>query len=339
MLTPKENYLRVLHGEIPEWIPSYTQQPVPEGINATPSIMFEPSVLNPHRLHLSDRDLWGVKFIGCADADGAMMSDPNERILPDVTKWRDIIKAPDLSDVDWEMLAKKDLEKSGLDRRYTAVAFNTNFGMFQQLMAFMGFTDGLCALYEEPDECHELLDYVCDFYCGVIEKCIDYYKPDIFTMKDDTAGALNPFISLDMYKEFFLPLYDRQAKFARDRGLPITFHNCGTSMHFIEEVINIGVVSWDPAQTMNDLDSFKKKHGRSCAIAGGWIGREELLNDDVTDEQIYESVRTTIDHWAPGGGYIWCGSLLGGTFDPEIKRKNAVIRKAVAEIGANYYGI
>ena len=30
-LTPKENYLRVLHGEIPEWIPSYTQAPVPEG--------------------------------------------------------------------------------------------------------------------------------------------------------------------------------------------------------------------------------------------------------------------------------------------------------------------
>ena len=24
MLTEKENYLRVLHGEIPEWIPSYT---------------------------------------------------------------------------------------------------------------------------------------------------------------------------------------------------------------------------------------------------------------------------------------------------------------------------
>ena len=58
----------------------------------------------------------------------------------------------------------------------------------------------------------------------------------------------------------------------------------------------------------------------------------------MTDEQIYESVRTTINRYAPGGGYIWCGSLLGGTFDPEIARKNAVVRKAVAEIGANYYG-
>ena len=35
-----------------------------------------------------------------------------------------------------------------------------------------------------------------------------------------------------------------------------------------------------------DLAGFKKKHGRECAIAGGWIGREDLLDfaDDVAGQ-------------------------------------------------------
>jgi hypothetical protein len=56
------------------------------------------------------------------------------------------------------------------------------------------------ALFEEPEECQALLEYVCDFYCDVIEKCIDYYKPDVYTMMDDTAAWANPFISMNMFK-------------------------------------------------------------------------------------------------------------------------------------------
>ena len=30
-------------------------------------------------------------------------------------------------------------------------------------MAFMGFTEGLCAMAEEPEEVYALFDYMCDF--------------------------------------------------------------------------------------------------------------------------------------------------------------------------------
>ena len=61
-----------------------------------------------------------------------------------------MIKAPDISDIDWESMVKKKMDALNIDRSQTAVAFNMHFGYFQSLMAFMGFNEGLCAMYEEP---------------------------------------------------------------------------------------------------------------------------------------------------------------------------------------------
>ena len=338
MLTPKENYLKILHGETPEWVPSYVLgAPNPETIKEIPSILFEPDPISGHRLNQGGPDIWGVNYVGCDEAAGAILPEPNNFILDDIRKWRDVIKAPDLSDVDWEACAKHEMERAGLDRKYNAVAFNTHMGFFQDLMSFMGFTNGLMALFEEPEECQALFEYLADFYCGVTEKCIDYYKPDIYTMMDDTAAWGYPFISMDMFQEFLMPVYDRQAKFARDRGIPITFHNCGKSMAFMEELHKIGVVGWDPAQCCNDLDAFKAKYGNSYVIMGGWDGRDALLGENVPDEAIWDSVQKTMDRLAKDGGFIWCGSFLGAIGDKSIEHKNAVLRAAVKEIGGNFY--
>lgn len=337
MLTPKENYLKVLKGDVPEWIPTYTLAASPDSPFDCPSCLFEPSVINGHRVNNGGLDIWGVNYVGSAEAGGALIPEPDNFILDDITKWRDVIKAPDLSNVNWEELAKKDIAASGIDRSKTAVAYNLHMGYFQLLMSFMGFTEGLCAMYEEPDEVHALLEYLCDFYCDVAEKSIDYYKPEVFTMMDDTAAWAAPFISMDMFEEFLMPCYDRQAKFGRDRGLPITFHNCGKSMEFMEKLHTIGITAWDPAQTCNDLEGFKKKYGNEFVIMGGWDARDHLLADDVTDEEIYESVRDSVNRFAPGGGYVFCGAYLGALGDKEIIRKNKIVMGAIEEIGHNFY--
>ncbi len=60
-----------------------------------------------------------------------------------------MIKAPDLSGFDWERLARETLEAGKVDRSVTTVNLHLHFGYFQLLMSFMGFEEGLCALYEE----------------------------------------------------------------------------------------------------------------------------------------------------------------------------------------------
>ena len=337
MLTPKENYLRTLKGEVPEWIPSYTFGKAPGDTKDPPNALLEPPCLIPHRLAGGGKDPWGVEYVPTYETGFALLPKPNDFILDDITKWRDVIKAPDLEGIDWEKMAKDHIKSQGVNHEQTAIAFGLHVGYFQNLMAFMGFTEGLMAMYEEPEEVAALFDYMCDFYCGVAEKIMDYYEPDIFTMMDDTAAWANPFISVDMYQDLLVPVYDRQAKFGRDRGLPITFHNCGKCEGFVDDMVKFGVTAWDPAQTCNDLKAIREKYGKDLVIMGGWDGRGRLLEDDVTDEEIRESAKNAIDTYAPYGGYVFLGNFLGSVDDVNAKRKNKVLHDFVNEYGWHYY--
>ncbi len=337
-LTKKENFLRVMHGEIPEYVPQYSQNPICKPGEYLTNMLFEPSVMkmkkNPDG---SLTNMWGGRYLTSPEAEGGVVSDPSHRVITDITKWRDQLNVPDYSDVDWEMLAKHDIEKSNINRDITSLTFVCGMGMFQPLMQLMGFEEGLCALYEEPEACHELLDFLCDFFCDIIDKSMDYYAPDLFTIKDDSASALSTMVSMDMYMEFFYPRYARIAKRAREHGIPISFHNCGKCQNFMEKNAEYGVIAWEPAQNMNDLVGFKKKYGRSFALIGGWQNRDALLAPDVTDDDVYESVRYTLDLLAHDGGFVWYGNLLGGSFDPIIKHKNEVAIRAVEELGSQIY--
>jgi hypothetical protein len=337
MLTAKENYLKCLRGEVPEYVPSYTMGMI--GISGGPpsDILVEPRILSEHRMRGGGRDLWGVEYVPTESTGNALIPSNADFILDDIRNWRDVIKAPDLSGIDWEKMCKDDFEFRKLDRSKTAVGMNLHMGYFQTLMSFMGFSNGLCAMYEEPDEVKSLFEYLCDFFCEVAANYVDYCKPDVWTMMDDTAAWANPFISPDMYREYLIPLYDRQAKFGRDRGLPISMHNCGKCECFFDDLVRIGVSMWDPAQTCNDLAGIKKKYGNRLVIAGGWDARGNLLNDNVTYEEIYESVKKQMDMLAPGGGYCFLGMYLGAVGDESIVRKNEMLQKAVAELSHKYY--
>ena len=257
MLTEKENYLRAIKGEVPEWVPR-NMYASPGHAPATAWIA--PGILNERRTPTGGFDIWGVEYVTTKETGYMALPKPGEFILDDITKWRDVIKAPSLDGIDWEQMAKKDLER--VDRSQTAVMSAIHVGYFQQLMNFMGFTEGLCAMIEEPEEVMALFEYMADFYGKINEKFAEYYKPDIWGITDDTATAKNPFISVEMYRDMVKPFHTRDAKYANEMGLPINMHDCGRCEDFIDDWLDFGVCCWNPAQTMNDLVGIKKKYGK-----------------------------------------------------------------------------
>jgi hypothetical protein len=299
--------------------------------------MHEPPILIPHRLNNGGKDIWGVPYIPTYETGNALLPEPDNFILKDIRQWRDVIKAPSLEGIDWEDMVKKHVEQSGIDRTQTAMALNLHFGYFQHLMSFMGFSEGMIAMFEEPDEVMELLTYICDFFIEVAENVIDLYKPDILTLMDDTAAWGASFISPQMYKDMLIPFHDRWAKMGRDRGLKMTMHNCGKCEDILDYLVEMGINLWDPAQTCNDLEAVKAKYGNKLVIAGGWDARGRLLDSDVTDDEIVASVEEAFNKYAPGGGFVWCGGFLGPMDDEEIKRKNGVLRGAVNKLAHSFY--
>jgi hypothetical protein len=338
-LTPKENLLRMLHGQMPEWLPRFSLAPGrTPGIPEDPaSVWYTPSVLSGERGPQGGKDIWGVEWVPTAETGGASLPKPGSFILKDIRKWRDVIKAPDTSGWDWEALVKKDLDAMPVDRKQTCINFGVVVGYFQTLCSFMGFTEGMIANYEEPEEVKALIQYLADFFVKIEENMIDYIKPDVLQLFDDTAAEKNPFISKEMYHEFFLPHYDRHAKYARDRGIPIGMHNCGHSEVFFEDLTKIGVVQWDPVQLVNDVHGIQARYGRNLVLCGGWEGRGRFLESDVTDEELRQSVRDAMDEYGKNGGLVFAAFIMGALDDTGVAHKNQALQEEAYTYGHNFY--
>ena len=334
-ITEKENMMMFMRGEQPAWVPRYTLLPDPYSKHAPSMMAVTPGFMNERKTPEGGFDIWGVEFITAEGTSNAPIPVPNQFILKDITKWRDVVKAPDISGIDWEKMAIDDL--AHVNREETAVMQRTHFGYFQQLMAFMGFSEGLCAMFEEPDEVRALYDYMCEFYVEVTKKCLEFYKPDFVELTDDTATAKNPFISVNMSRELVKPYHMAQIQPVIDAGLPVMMHNCGRCEDFIEDWFDCGVVAWNPAQVMNDLDGIKKKYGNRLGLCGCWDTSGPVGWPYATEEMVRQAVRDTIDRFAPGGGFCFYGSTYGPIGDKETEDKKRWLTEEYESYGRTFY--
>jgi len=334
-MTGKENLMRFIRGEQPAWVPRYTVVPDPFSTRPPATLAISPGFMNERKTPEGGFDIWGVEFVSTVETGGMALPVPNQFMLGDITKWRDVVKAPDVSGIDWAAMAKKDMEH--IDRDETAVVQYIHVGYFQQLMAFMGFSEGLCAMFEEPDEVKALFDYMCDFFVGVTKKCLEFYKPDFVELTDDTATALNPFVSVNMYRELIKPYHKAQVQPVIDAGLPVMMHNCGRCEDYIDDWFDCGVTAWSPAQVVNDLDGIKKKYGRRLGLCGCWDSSGPVNWPDATEDLVRQAVRDTIDRFAPGGGFCFWGSTYGPIGDKATDNRKRWLTEEYESYGLTYY--
>lgn len=309
MLTEKENFMRMLRGDIPEFLPRY-------------DLFGWSCMVSPFERKKNadgyDVDEFGMEHTTNEASMGGMMPVPGRILLKDITKWRDVIKTPDLGGLDWEQIAKKELEKKDTVNNPVCV-FAGDF--FMKVMNFMSFTEGLCALHEEPEEVYALLEYLCDYYLELLKNKIRYFKPDILSLADDVAAAQQPFISVDMYRKLILPHHKRLADLALENGLTVIMHCCGKCESFIDDWVDIGVSAWEPAQVSNDLKAIKKKYGPKLAIMGGWDNTGPISYPSTPDEELLAALKEYVDTFAPGGGFAYMAMVMSEDDNPDSVRK------------------
>lgn len=339
-LTPKDNFLRVLRGEIPESIPLQNMGFTGYNGEATYRII-GPSLFDETHLTPCPNgrvDIWGVNYVTSESTGFGAIPEPGNFLLEDVTQWRKIIHAPDIpKDIDWEVLAKRDWEASGIDYNQSAAMAVVGLMPFQQFIAFMGFEEGLCAMFEEPEEVSALLHYMADVYEPIVEKTAEYYQADCVYFLDDTASKYNPFISKKMFDEILMPVYRRLTKPFREREIPIQFHNCGRCEDFIEDIVSLGVKVMDPMQTTNDLLAIKEKYGNKLVMAGCFDWTPPLTWPEVDEEEIRQGVRDMVDTFAPGGGYMARAGALGVPGDEVTAQVNQWLTEEVYWYTRDYY--
>jgi uroporphyrinogen-III decarboxylase len=319
-MTEKENYLKVLKGEMPDWIPLYR--------NACQWMI--PSVMESPMLTGKERNVYGIPYV--IHANGAIPR-PNDFIMKDIADWRTAVNIPTLEGYDWESAAQKDCAVLDKDKAVAVL----NEGPFLTLVNAMGFEAGLMAIAEEPEEVMAFFEALSAFQDKVLENVLKYYHPiDVVIIGDDVATARDLFISPRTYREMILPLHKRQAAIAQKYNLPVEMHCCGKCESIIDDWVNMGVSIWQPAQPLNDLAAIQKKYGKRLIINGGWDTQGPAGIPGADEAVIRQSARDVIDKLSSSGSYIfWEGDGVGA--EEDMLQKMAWVKDEARKYGAHYY--
>ncbi len=320
----KENYLKAIHGEMPESVPVYwdgCQWFAPECI-AAPVITGKPV------------DIYGISWT--VNENGAIPT-PNQFLLTDICDWREKVTIPFdlLENYDWEASVEREHQRLDPNK---AVALHVH-SVFNVFVNAMGFEGCLMAMAEDPDEVMEFFDTLSWFQEVIIEKSLKYYDfIDVFNITDDIATARGPFMSPAMYREMILPFHKRQIELSRKLRpeVLVEMHCCGKCDMFIDNWVNLGVNIWQPAQSMNDLKGIKKKYGTKLVLNGAWDTSGIPSHPGTTEDMIRQLVREVIDEFAPGGGYVfWDAGPVGQ--DKEMLERLDWIEDEARKYGTDYY--
>ena len=340
-VTARENFMKLLRCETPYYIPYYTMFNE-EYKGEAPLKSMRPEFYPSTQFKDGGTDMWGIPYKGTAEAGGATMPDTTVITLHDIADWRKVLKFPKLNEYDWKLKAQKDFEAIKADRTQSVIMMGCpGMGMFQSLVGLMGFEGGLCALYTDPDEVKEMFNAMLEeTLLPAIDIMFDYYDFDCFGMGDDTCAKQVPFFSPEGYEDVFLPVYDRLAKRAQERGMPIDFHNCGRIDEFLPFMEKFGVKITNPVQETNDIPALEKEYKGRMSFAGGWDWDFHMPPEypEFDDEYIREGVRHSIDTYGKEGNYCFCGGVTGKIGEEAAMRVNMIIRDEVYHYGKKVYG-
>jgi hypothetical protein len=338
--------MRMIRGEMPESVIIYTMGMEFDPNHPSPTKMIGPFVGGPGfgfgptpggDPTVGRVDDFGVQYVANAETGFGQLPKPGDYILKDIRDWKKVLKLPEFPTVSsWQDMAKQNEDMAKIDRTKNAAVGACMFSPFQQLMALMGFTEGLAAMYEEPEEALEMFNWMADHYVKYSEALAAYYDIDILGMADDSATRYNPFVSVKMYDDLLKPIYARLTKPLWDKGIPAEFHNCGRCEDYVPSMRDYGVRAWDPAQTSNDLLAIKTKY-KDFAVMGGFDFQIPATWPVVTEEEVREQVRATFAKYAPGGGYGFCGNILMPANDPNNMTYNGWLMDEAYTLADEYY--
>jgi uroporphyrinogen decarboxylase len=168
------------------------------------------------------------------------------------------------------------------------------------------FTD----MIENPEFCQALLDktlkFWLDYFNGFMAEVGDLI--DIVMIGDDLAGQSGPLFSPDFYRKVVKPRQKKLVQHIKSlTEAKIWYHTCGDCYKYIPELIDNGIDILNPVQIglpNMEPEKLKEEFGRQLAFWGGGIDAQHILPFAKPDE-IREHVRTNLEIFKSGGGYIF----------------------------------
>jgi len=185
-------------------------------------------------------------------------------------------------------------------------------------------------MYDEPDFARLLLEKITDFFYEQSVRTFEAAngKMDIFFMGDDYGTQRGLIMSEKMWNEFYAPPLARLFGLAKDFGLKVMLHSCGSVSKLIPRLIELGMDALDPIQVRAadmEPEKLKADFGDFITFHGG-LDTQHILPFGTVEEVRAEAKRL-IEIFGRGGGFILAPSQ---EFLPDIPLENII---AMYEVG------
>lgn len=305
-MNARENYLIAARGGKPQWVPVFFND---SNTFVAPHIFADPE---------TGKDIYGVSW-SFADVVGAM-PDLLNPIMSDISQWRTLVSFPDLDAEDWKGMAEAFFATADPDK--VNVAMVNTYGPFLVPIHMLGWEEGMLAIYDNPTELFAFMSAITDFICANTDHVAEYIKPEIYSLGDDIAGSNGPFISFEVWRELYRPLYQRIIDKIHGYGALAEFHCCGNNMWLIDELIDMGIDIWQLPMPNADLLERKQRFGSRLVITGGWDRFSPAGRIGASEQEVRASARLAVDNYGSEGGLIfWDGSIFNAPNDPNAQER------------------
>jgi hypothetical protein len=203
-------------------------------------------------------DIFGIQWEYVPVTGGSIVQ-PGVPFMRNANEWKARLKWPDVDAWDWEGSAREN--EAFLNDGAMVMHWILN-GYFERLISFMGFAEAAVAMIDEEqqDAVKELYERLTDLYIRIVDKHIDYYHAEAFTVHDDWGSQMAPFFSPAVTAELLVPAMRRLTDHIHARGAIADFHSCG---HIEQQVPNMIAAGWDSwsGMAMNDTQGLYEKYG------------------------------------------------------------------------------
>jgi len=135
-------------------------------------------------------------------------------------------------------------------------------------------------------------------------------KIDVIMLSGTDFGTQKgPFISPDMYREFYKPFHKKVNDWVHKNTPWKTFyHSCGSIVAFLDDFIEAGVDILNPVQTSaKDMDPkmLREKYGDKLSFWGGGVDTQRTLPFGTSDE-VKQEIKTRCQIFGKDGGFVFC---------------------------------
>ena len=280
------------------------------------------------------KDRWGTTISFPEDAPGATpLHGDGLTVCPDITRWREFVHAPDIAancTEGWAECRAKARAAAG-DEQLVAGFMGT--GIFEQCHFLMGFENTLTALYEHPDEMHELIEYITRYRLEYVRLLIDNLQPDVIFSHDDWGTKTALFMKPDMWREFFKEPYRRFYGYIRSRGRIAIHHGDAYLADIVDDMAEIGIQVWQGTLPENDIPALQRHLSGKLTLMGGFGAAIDRA--DAQPDEILAYARDTLARCCPGGHFIPSITYgLAGTVFPHVDQ---YLDQAVNEYNAGLH--